>query len=58
VVPLFLAELYPELSVEELRLADENIDRYLGVVLRISQRIENDSKALTRDAPLALGPTC
>ena len=47
---LSLTELYPELSAEELRVAEENIDRYLGVVLRISQRIENDSKALINEA--------
>ena len=40
-----LADLYPELSAEDLKVAEENIDRYLGLMLRISQRIDVDSKA-------------
>ena len=35
-----LKELYPKLSGEELRMASENIDRYLHLILRISKRIE------------------
>lgn len=55
---LSLAELYPELSAEERGVVEENIDRYLGVILRISQRIENDSKAMTDEAPKCSEASC
>ena len=40
-----LRELYPHLSDEELRESEENLNRYLNVVLRIYERIktENDT---------------
>ena len=38
-----LQQLYPTLSPEELRAASENIDRYLGVILRLCKRLEADS---------------
>jgi hypothetical protein len=37
-----LKERYPTLSKDELRVAQENIDRYVGLVLRICKRIESD----------------
>jgi hypothetical protein len=39
-----LQELYPTLSPDELRVASENIDRYLRVVLRICKRLEAEQE--------------
>jgi hypothetical protein len=39
-----LLELYPTLSHDELRVASENIDRYLRVVLRICKRLEAEKE--------------
>jgi hypothetical protein len=44
-----IADLYPGLTPEEQRRAQESIDRYLQVVLRIARRLENDRKALADD---------
>ena len=37
-----IADLYPSLTPEQQRLASENIDRYLQVILRISKRLESE----------------
>lgn len=48
-----LKELYPELSNDELKEAEENLRRYVAVVLRIHDRLErkqsNGRKNLTRE---------
>jgi hypothetical protein len=46
-----LAELYPMLSPEELQLAQENIDRYLNLVLRVAGRVKNDSNDSAASMP-------
>jgi hypothetical protein len=40
---LSIRDLYPSLSNDELAEAEENIDRYLAVVLRIFERLELDN---------------
>jgi hypothetical protein len=35
-----IKQLYPELSEAELRLAEENLTAYLGLILRIYTRLE------------------
>jgi len=40
-----IKDLYPDFSDEELRIAEENLDQYLEVVLRIYERILADSEA-------------
>jgi hypothetical protein len=37
-----IQQLYPALSGAELRIADENITAYLGLVLRIYTRVERE----------------
>ncbi|MFB3906512.1 MAG: hypothetical protein ACE15E_23975 [Acidobacteriota bacterium] len=37
--PATLAKLYPDLPPDQLRDAQDNLDRYLGVVFRIHTRI-------------------
>ena len=39
--PPSLRHLYPSLSSEELRIASENIDRYVRLILRICKRLES-----------------
>lgn len=38
-----IADLYPGLTPEEQMVAQENIDRYIGVILRICKRMESDA---------------
>ena len=40
-----LRELYPHLTEEQLEEAEENIEGYLEVVLRMYERIRNDPVA-------------
>jgi len=43
-----IAEVYPQLSPDERKEAEENLRRYLGVVQEIFQHIQaNDPKTLT-----------
>lgn len=44
-----LKQLYPSLSPEELRVASENIDRYLQVILRICKHMESEEEARQDD---------
>lgn len=45
-----LKQLYPSLSGEELRVAQENIDCYLQVILRICKRLESaDQRRIHND---------
>lgn len=34
-----IKDLYPHLNDEELKIAEENLDRYLALVLRIFERL-------------------
>ena len=44
-----LRQLYPSLSSEELRIASENIDRYVRLILRICKRLESTEQPLCHD---------
>ena len=49
-----LRDLYPDLTDEELEEAEENLQGYLDVVLRIYERLEAERTALTQsDGTLA-----
>ena len=37
-----IQQLYPSLSADELKLAEENLTAYLGLVLRIYTRLEHE----------------
>ena len=41
-----MKQLYPELPDGELKVAEENLEQYLAVVIRIYQRISLDPEAL------------
>jgi hypothetical protein len=41
--PPTLAELFPNLNSDELKEAEENLDQYLALVLRIFERNEFES---------------
>lgn len=41
-------DLYPHLNEAQLKEAEENLNRYLEIVLRIYDRIEKDLGAYTR----------
>lgn len=41
-------DLYPELTDEELKEAEENLERYLEVVMRIYERIRNNPEELRK----------
>lgn len=43
--PKNFRDLFPELSEKELQEAEENLEAYLEVVLRIFERIESDPVA-------------
>lgn len=38
-------DLYPHLNEDQLEEAEENLERYLALVLRIYDRIQNDPQA-------------
>lgn len=40
-----LRDLYPEMNEAELRQAEENLERYLALVLRIFDRVRGDPQA-------------
>jgi hypothetical protein len=40
-----IRDLYPHLSEDQLKEAEENLERYLELVLRIYERIRGDPKA-------------
>ncbi len=44
-----LRQLYPSLSTEELRIAQENIDRYVHLIWRICKRLEYDDQLRRKD---------
>lgn len=41
-----IGNLYPELNEQQLKEAEENLEGYLAVVIRIYQRISTDPIAL------------
>jgi hypothetical protein len=43
-----IRSLYPELTDEECREAEENLDRYIDLILRMYERIRNDPKEYAR----------
>ena len=48
--PPTIAELFPNLTPDELKEAEENLDRYLKLVLRIFERVEPETNP--QSAPL------
>lgn len=40
-----IKDLYPHLNDEELKEAEDNLDRYVELVLRIYERVESDPNA-------------
>lgn len=40
---LTIHDLYPNLSEEQLRTAEENIERYLEIVMKIYKRIKSEN---------------
>jgi len=46
--PITIRDLYPHLSEEEAKLADEQLDEHLAWVLRIYERVAQDPEALAR----------
>lgn len=44
-----IQSLYPHLTEKELAEAEDNLERYLALVLRIFERIEADPAQLTVD---------
>lgn len=43
-----IKDLYPHLNEEQLKEADENLKRYLEVVLRIFERVERERESISR----------
>ena len=41
-----LKDLYPHLTPEELEIAEENLERYLAVMVRIAERLRAEGKSL------------
>lgn len=46
--PLTIKDLYPHLTDEQLREAEENLDRYLEHALRVYERLRADPEAWAR----------
>lgn len=41
-----LKDLYPHLTQEELEIAEQNLERYLAVMIRIAERLKSEGKNL------------
>ena len=41
-VTISIGQLYPELTPEEAKRAEENLESYLGLVIRVYRRISQD----------------
>lgn len=54
--PPTIRDLYPQLDENQLREAEENLDRYLELTLRIYERIRNDPQAWAEFAVLIKQP--
>ena len=46
--PVTIRDLYPHLNDEQLKEAEENLERYLEVTLRVYDRIRQDPDAYAR----------
>jgi len=46
--PVTIRDLYPHLNDEQLKEAEENLERYLELTLRIYDRIRQDPEAYAR----------
>lgn len=42
-----LKSLYPHLTEQELKIAEENLERYLAVMIRIAERLRAEGKDLS-----------
>jgi len=42
--PITIRDLYPHLSEEQLKEAEENLNRYIEMALQIYERIDSDPK--------------
>lgn len=49
-----IQQLYPNLSADELKLAEENLTAYLGLVLRIYTRLEQQGSLEVLTEPKSL----
>ena len=45
---LTIRDFYPDLGEDELRVSEENLDRYLELAFRIYERIRSDPEEYTR----------
>ena len=45
--PPSLKDLYPDLTEEDLKIAEENLERYLAVMIRIAERLKAEGKNLS-----------
>lgn len=52
-----IRDLYPHLSEEELKEAEENLERYLELSLRMYERIRSDPKAYAQFKALTASNT-
>ena len=52
-----IRDLYPHLTDEELRVAEENLERYLELELRVYERILGDPDAYARFKALTASRT-
>jgi hypothetical protein len=41
-----LKDLYPHLTAEELEIAEDNLERYLAVIIRIAERLREEGRDL------------
>ena len=46
--PVAIRDLYPDLNNDQLKEAEENLARYLGLTLRIYDRIRQDQEEYAR----------
>ena len=54
--PITIRDLYPELCPEELCEAEDNLDRYVALMVRMYERIRQDPEAYARFKELTASP--
>lgn len=58
--PITIRKLYPDFNDQQLKIAEENLQQYLGLIIRMYSRIEQDEtalaefRALTEAKPLSI----
>ena len=49
--PITIRDLYPQMSDEELAIAETNLKRYVALIVRIHDRLQDEGKSWPTSTP-------